>query len=300
VVVYKVDRLSRSLLDFAQVMDFFSRRGVAFVSVTQSFSTSDSIGKLTLALLVTFASFERDMISERTRDKIAAARRRGKWTGGSVPLGYEVRDKHLVVNELEAVRVREIFEIYLQHGSALAVASALNQAGHKTKRHEAKNGKVREGRAWNKADVLRILRNPVYAGCKGCGGELYKAEHEGLVDRAVFDRVQALLDNHSGTTRPPVHSPAYLLRGILKCGLWGRALTAGSNRTTGRTGGSIGTAAASATARAARTPAGPHRYRPAPSRTSWSRRSGRSPAGAGWPTTSKWNWRGRSGRTGPS
>jgi len=177
VVVYKVDRLSRSLLDFAQVMDFFSRRNVAFVSVTQSFSTSDSIGKLTLALLMTFAAFERDMISERTRDKIAAARRRGKWTGGSVPLGYEVKEKHLVVNELEAVRSREIFELYLQHGSALAVSSALNQAGHKTKRHEARNGKVREARPWNKA---------------------------------------------------------YLLRGILKCGLCGRALTAASNRRNGR------------------------------------------------------------------
>jgi hypothetical protein len=123
---------------------------------------------------------------------------------------------------------------FLFFQAALAVASALNQAGHKTKRHEARNGEVREGRAWNKADLLRILRNPVYAGCMGCGGELYKSEHEGLIDRAVFDRVQALLDNHSGTTRPPVHNPAYLLRGILKCGLCGRALTAGSNRKNGR------------------------------------------------------------------
>ncbi|MCA9559508.1 MAG: recombinase family protein, partial [Myxococcales bacterium] len=109
VVVYKVDRLSRSLLDFAQVMARFNRADVAFVSVTQNFSTADAMGRLTLNMLMSFSEFEREMIAERTRDKIAAARRRGKWTGGPVPLGYDVVDKKLVVNDLEAVVVRELF-----------------------------------------------------------------------------------------------------------------------------------------------------------------------------------------------
>ena len=127
VVVYKVDRLSRSLLDFAQVMDLFQRAGVDFVSVTQSFSTSDSIGRLTLNLLMSFSSFERDMIAERTRDKIAASRRKGLWTGGPVPLGYDVREKKLVVNPVEAPVVREAFELYLAHKSAGIVAGILNR-----------------------------------------------------------------------------------------------------------------------------------------------------------------------------
>jgi DNA invertase Pin-like site-specific DNA recombinase len=208
VVVYKVDRLSRSLLDFVQVMDLFNRHGVAFVSVTQNFSTTESIGKLTLNLLISFSSFERDMISDRTRDKIAAARRRGLWTGGTVPLGYDVVDKHLVVNETEAARARQIFELYTQHGSALTVAHLLNQAGHRTKRHEARTGRIKEARPWNKADVLRVLRNPLYAGCMASGGDLYPGEHEGLIDRAVFDCVQADLHDHGGERRPAVRNPA--------------------------------------------------------------------------------------------
>ena len=129
VVVYKVDRLSRSLLDFAQVMERFNRAGAAFVSVTQNFSTADAMGRLTLNMLMSFAEFEREMIAERTRDKIAASRRKGKWTGGSVPLGYQVLDKKLVVDEMEAVVVREVFDIYLEHGSALEVARILNERG---------------------------------------------------------------------------------------------------------------------------------------------------------------------------
>src|SRR5262249_33521800 len=134
VVVYKVDRLSRSLLDFAKVMERFNAAGVSFVSVTQNFSTADAMGRLTLNMLMSFAEFEREMISERTRDKIAGARRKGKWTGGPVPLGYTVVDKKLVVDELEAVRVREIFALYHEYRSALAVARALNARRESIKR----------------------------------------------------------------------------------------------------------------------------------------------------------------------
>ena len=230
VVVYKVDRLSRSLLDFARIMDLFTRHGVAFVSVTQNFSTSDSIGKLTLNLLMSFASFERDMIADRTRDKIAAARRRGKWTGGSVPLGYEVRDRKLAVNPVEAVLVREIFELYLEHRSALTVARMLNEQKRVTKRHRAGNGSLRKARPWDKAAVLRLLRNPVMAGYMSTGDELHEGEHEAVVDRGVFERVQALLDARPMTSRGVGRNPEFILRGILRCATCGAAMTGVSNR----------------------------------------------------------------------
>ena len=135
VVVYKVDRLSRSLLDFAKLMDRFNRASVAFVSVTQNFSTADAMGRLTLNVLMSFAEFEREMIGERTRDKMAAARRKGKWTGGPPPLGYDVVDRMLVVNEAEAALVRRLFDLYLGLRSAGAVARALNAECRTTKHH---------------------------------------------------------------------------------------------------------------------------------------------------------------------
>jgi DNA invertase Pin-like site-specific DNA recombinase len=135
VVVYKVDRLSRSLLDFAKLMDRFNRASVAFVSVTQDFSTADAMGRLTLNVLMSFAEFEREMIGERTRDKMAAARRKGKWTGGPPPLGYDVVDRMLVVNEAEAALVRRLFDLYLGLRSAGAVARALNAECRTTKHH---------------------------------------------------------------------------------------------------------------------------------------------------------------------
>ena len=145
VVVYKVDRLSRSLLDFAKLMERFGRAGASFVSVTQNFSTADAMGRLTLNMLMSFAEFEREMIGERTRDKIAAARRKGKWTGGPVPLGYTVKEKRLVVNEAEAVLVREVFALYLEQRSTLAVARLLNEANRSTKRRVAMNGRISGG-----------------------------------------------------------------------------------------------------------------------------------------------------------
>jgi DNA invertase Pin-like site-specific DNA recombinase len=228
IVVYKVDRLSRSLLDFAQVMDRFNRAGVAFVSVTQNFSTADAMGRLTLNMLMSFAEFEREMIAERTRDKIAAARRKGKWTGGAVPLGYDVVDKHLVVNELEAVVVREIFDLYLQHRSALAVMRILNETGRITKRHKAKNGKVRKARAWDKDAVLRVLRNPVYAGFMPYRDEIHDGEHEAIVGRNAFALAQAILDGHVVKKQRRNANPTYILRGLLKCAVCGKSFTPGS------------------------------------------------------------------------
>ncbi len=230
VVCYKIDRISRSLLDFTTVMNRLNQANVAFVSVTQHFSTADAAGRLTLNLLATFAEFEREMIGERTRDKMRAARRRGRWTGGPVPLGYQVREKKLVVDELEALVVCEIFESYLQQRSVLAVVESLNERGRVTKRHRAGNGRVREARAWTKHDVLRVLKNPVYAGLMSYGEERHEAEHAAIVDREIFEQVDTLLKDAAGARAQSVRNPEYILRGVLYCGCCRAAFTPASTR----------------------------------------------------------------------
>jgi DNA invertase Pin-like site-specific DNA recombinase len=230
VVVYKVDRLSRSLLDFAKLMERFGRAGASFVSVTQNFSTADAMGRLTLNMLMSFAEFEREMIGERTRDKIAAARRKGKWTGGAIPLGYTVREKRLIVNEAESVLVREIFALYLEQRSALAVARLLNARHLLLTRHRAENGNLREARPWSKANVLSVVKNPVYAGYMRSHGEFYDGEHEALVTRQTFRRARALLDGAQRTVNDPSRNPDYILRGLLRCGCCGSAFTPASTR----------------------------------------------------------------------
>jgi site-specific DNA recombinase len=230
VVVYKVDRLSRSLLDFAKLMERFGRAGTSFVSVTQNFSTADAMGRLTLNMLMSFAEFEREMIGERTRDKIAAARRKGKWTGGPIPLGYTVKDKRLVVNEPEAVLVREIFDLYLEQRSALAVARVLNERRLSSQGPPGEHGAVHGARPWTNADILRLIRTPIYAGFIRSHGELYDGEHEAIVDRDTFSRVQTHLDRAARTTNDPSRNPAYFLRGLLRCACCGSAFTPASTR----------------------------------------------------------------------
>jgi len=228
VVVYKVDRLSRSLLDFAKVMERLNAAGASFVSVTQNFSTADAMGRLTLHMLMSFAEFEREMIAERTRDKIAGARRKGKWTGGPVPLGYTVVDKKLVVNDLEAALVRDIFTLYDEHRSALAVVRALRERQEVTKRHRAMSGRCRTPRAWTKVDVLRVLKNPIYAGYMAADGRLYDAEHTALVKRTAFARTQELLETATKTKKTAVRNPEYLLHGVLRCARCGATFTTAS------------------------------------------------------------------------
>lgn len=229
VLVYKVDRLSRSLLDFARVMERFSVADVSFVSVTQNFSTANAMGRLTLNMLMSFAEFEREMISERVRDKLAAARRKGKWTGGHPPLGYDVVDRRLAVNALEADVVREAFDLFLQCGSTGEVADLLNERGRLTKR-SVWNGEIRGARAWTRHTVLRLLRNSLYAGLMTYGKERHQGEHSALVDGSMFRRVQEMLGGvHSG-----VHSygrnPDYVLRGLLRCGRCGGVMFPSSSR----------------------------------------------------------------------
>ncbi|MFZ5442019.1 MAG: recombinase family protein [Myxococcota bacterium] len=192
VVVYKVDRLSRSLLDFAKVMERFSKSGASFVSVTQNFSTADAMGRLTLNMLMSFAEFERSMISERTRDKIAASRRRGQWTGGPVPFGYKVVEKKLVISDTEGPIVQEAFALFLKYRQAAIVARLLNERSLLPR--GMTNNPAETGLRWNKDSVSRLLRNPLYAGQMMYGKELHPGQHPRLVDEATLQQVSVLLE----------------------------------------------------------------------------------------------------------
>lgn len=216
VVVYKVDRLSRSLLDFARMMEVFDRHNVSFVSVTQQFNTATSMGRLILNVLLSFAQFEREMISERTRDKMAAARRKGKYVGGMPVLGYDVVSSKLAVNEAEVGRVQEMFDLYLQQRSLLAVVKQLNDRGCRTKCWTTKKGHQRGGRPWDKGALHQVLTNPTYVGKVRYRDEIHKGEHEGIVDRGVFDRVQAML-THNARARGQRNKYGALLKGKLRC-----------------------------------------------------------------------------------
>ena len=230
VVVYKVDRLSRSLLDFAKLMDRFNRASVAFVSVTQNFSTADAMGRLTLNVLMSFAEFEREMIGERTRDKMAAARRKGKWTGGPPPLGYDVVDRMLVVNEAEAALVRRLFDLYLGLRSAGAVARALNAECRTTKHHVSTKGISHGAREWDKQAVLKVLRNPIPAGLMPCHDEVHEGQHQAIIDQVTYRRVQNMLDEGRGQRTRWGRNPDYILAGIVHCALCGQAYTPASTR----------------------------------------------------------------------
>jgi len=164
VVVHKVDRLSRSLLDFARMMETFDKHQIAFVSVTQQFNTASSMGRLVLNVLLSFAQFEREIISERTRDKIAATCRKGKWSGGQPILGYDVHNMKLVINEEEARRVRAIFELYEQRQSLREVVAELQRRGWRNKRWRTRQGQVRGGYPFSKTSVHLLLTNVLYVG----------------------------------------------------------------------------------------------------------------------------------------
>jgi site-specific DNA recombinase len=228
VVVYKVDRLSRSLLDFAKMMGTFDTYHVSFVSVTQQFNTATSMGRLVLNVLLSFAQFEREIISERTRDKIAATRRKGKWAGGHPLLGYDVdpRGAFLTVNEAEAARVRQIFSLYLKHQGLLPVIEELERRGWVTKRWVTRKGRLRGGRLFTKTSLYRLLSNVTYAGKIKYKNEVHSGEQTGIVDPAVWREVQALLQRNGHDSRVPVRSRVgALLQGLLRCVPCGCAMT---------------------------------------------------------------------------
>lgn len=222
VVVYKLDRLSRSLLDFAHIMERFDASGAAFVSVTQNFSTADPMGRLVLNILMTFAEFEREMICARTRDKIRAARRRGKWTGGVTPFGYRLEGGALLPEPDTGDCVRRLFDHYLETFSANQVAAVLNRSD------APRPASSRFG--WTKNAVLRVLTSPVYAGLLRVGDdELVDGEHEPLVPRETWRQVQ---DHLAGLRRGTVVRTGsnYILRGILRCAACGTRMIGATTR----------------------------------------------------------------------
>jgi site-specific DNA recombinase len=220
VVVYKVDRLSRSLLDFARMMEAFEKHRVSFVSVTQQFNTATSMGRLVLNVLLSFAQFEREIISERTRDKIAATRRRGKWAGGHPILGYDVDPQgyRLVVNDDEATKVRAIFALYLEHEALLPVVQELAKRGWANKLWQTRKGNARGGEPFTKTSLHRLLTNVAYTGKVRYKTEMHEGEHPAIVDDAVWQRVQALLQRNGRTGGAPVRNQfGALLKGLLRC-----------------------------------------------------------------------------------
>ena len=212
VVVYKVDRLTRSLADFAKLVELFDAHSVSFVSVTQAFNTTTSMGRLTLNVLLSFAQFEREVTSERIRDKIAASKRRGLWVGGMVPLGYESRDKKLVINEEEAERVRLIFRRYLELASLGKLMEELRERGIVTKVRHLSNGRTIGGIPFTRGSLAYLLRNRFYIGEVRYRGEVCLAQHTAILDRELFEGVQqTLASQHRGTARARGRSGALLM-----------------------------------------------------------------------------------------
>ncbi len=206
IVVYKIDRLSRALMDFAKLVEVFDRNDVTFVSVTQSFNTTTSMGRLTLNILLSFAQFEREVIGERIRDKVAASRKRGMWMGGFVPMGYDVHDRKLVINTAEAATIRMIFERFVALGSASLLSQELQREGVRNKR----------GKRIDKGFIYRVINNRVYLGEAVHKGTSYPGEHEAIIPAALWDSVHAILKESPRERRAKNRnsSPA-LLKGMI-------------------------------------------------------------------------------------
>lgn len=205
VVVYKIDRLTRSLMDFARLVEVFDKHQVTFVSVTQSFNTTTSMGRLTLNVLLSFAQFEREVTGERIRDKIAASKKKGIWMGGAVPLGYDVKNRALVTNVREAALVKEIFEDYLKIGSVPRLKEALDQKGRRTK----------SGHSFTRGMLYSLLANPVYIGKVRHKQQVYDGQHPGILDEKLWSAVQKKLQSHPVPRGQAGMRQEFLLQGLL-------------------------------------------------------------------------------------
>ncbi len=215
IVVYKVDRLTRALADFAKIVEELDQHDVSFVSVTQSFNTTSSMGRLTLNVLLSFAQFEREVIGERVRDKIAASKRKGIWVGGPVPLGYRSRDKKLEVVPAEAELARQIFADYLAIGSVGTLAAKLNTQGPKPKPRQLANGRSVQAECWRVGPLAHLLKNRFYIGEVAYRGEVHPGEHAPILDRDLFEAVQARLKAQAVTRMLARRQSPHLLTGKL-------------------------------------------------------------------------------------
>ncbi len=194
VVVYKVDRLTRSLADFAKIVDVLDSNGASFVSVTQQFNTTTSMGRLTLNMLLSFAQFEREVTGERIRDKIAASKRKGLWMGGRVPLGYRANGRTLEISESEASIVRRIYDLYAKEESVSRVTEEIGRLGLKTKVYVDKRGRRSGGKPFSRGHIHRVLANPIYAGRISHKGAIFEGQHPALIDVEAWERTQAALN----------------------------------------------------------------------------------------------------------
>jgi len=215
IVVYKIDRLTRSLTDFAKLVEVFDQQTVSFVSITQSFNTTTSMGRLTLNVLLSFAQFEREVIGERVRDKIAASKKKGIWVGGPVPMGYRAVDKKVSIVPEEAKTVRMIFERYLALKSISALQNELDQKGIRTRKQKLSSGRIRGGCRYGKGTLYHLLKNRFYVGEVAYKGSINKGEHKPIVERATFDAVQKLLSDNAVQRSASRHSSNALLTGLL-------------------------------------------------------------------------------------
>jgi len=215
VVVYKVDRLSRSLHDFAKLVELFDQHNVTFVSVTQSFNTKDSMGRLTLNMLLSFAQFEREVTGERIRDKIKASRKKGIWMGGFPPFGYDIVDRKLIINKAEAETVRKIFTGYLNAGSVIHFLEKLKKNGVTGKTWITQAGKHKKGSAFDRGKLYKLLHNRVYIGDAVHKGEAYPGEHRAIINKDLWEAVQKKLAANNKKRDSNDHSSHALLKGLI-------------------------------------------------------------------------------------
>lgn len=203
IIVYKVDRLTRSLADFAKIVELFDANNVSFVSVTQQFNTTSSMGRLTLNVLLSFAQFEREVTTERIRDKIAASKKKGMWMGGPLPLGYDVENRKLIINEAEAQTVRKLFQMYINLGTVRWVKEDIDRLSIVTKRRTQKNGKQTGGKPFSRGNLYQLLSNPLYIGKIPHKGKTYPGQHQAIIDQKTWD---AALDLLSGNATNRTHA----------------------------------------------------------------------------------------------
>ncbi len=204
IIVYKIDRLTRSLADFAKIVDTLDAGGASFVSVTQSFNTATSMGRLTLNMLLSFAQFEREVTAERIRDKIAASKRKGLWMGGAVPIGYDPDGRTLKINAAEAGTIRTLYDLYEQHGTIRAVAEEAMRLDLRTRRRETSTGKVSGGGSFGRGHIYQILTNPLYAGRIRHRKAIHDGQHPALIDPDRWGRIQTQLQEGASETRSKI------------------------------------------------------------------------------------------------
>jgi site-specific DNA recombinase len=229
IVVYKIDRLTRSLADFAKIVDILDASEASFVSVTQSFNTATSMGRLTLNMLLSFAQFEREVTAERIRDKIAASKRKGLWMGGNVPLGYDADGRTLKINEAEAQRVRTLYDLYRETGTIRQVKEKARALGLKTRRRVAPDGRASGGQLFDRGHIYQILTNPIYAGRIRHKGKVFDGQHEAIIPACEWDALQARMQGEAARKR------ASLPRGsgkVQKSGLVGKLFDETGDRLT--------------------------------------------------------------------